>query len=136
MDLFSMGVIDDPDRPRQHKPAPVRCYEAELAPPVIKPQAVCERCCLSPPQVGKTMCIVCVRAVACHARGKRRHMDRRSENRILGKAEANGWFIPTASNRHIVERLVGEGSMRWLSLTERRRYGLAKFDEAAVLVRP
>lgn len=136
MDLFSMGVIDDPDRPKQHRPAPVRCLERELAPLTIRLKAVCERCCLSPPKAGKTLCDVCQRAVACHERGKRRDADRRAENKVLARAAKVGWIVPGYHDRHIVERMVENGTLRWLRPTERRRYGLDRFDDVAVVVQP
>lgn len=133
MDLFSMGVFDDPDRPKQHRPTPVRCYEDELAPRVLKPAKVCEACCLTAPMSGKALCTVCQRERDCDARGERRRLDRKAEARVLDQALRTGWVVPQHYNRHTIERMVADGTLRWLSGTERRRYGLAKFDDVAVL---
>lgn len=136
MDLFSMGVIDDPDRPKQHRPAPVRCLEAELVPRLPKPAKVCEVCCLTAPLAGRSMCTVCQRAADSHARGKLRDARRRAENKVLARAAKIGWIVPVRHDRHIVERMIENGTLRWLRPTERRRYGLDRFDDVAVVVQP
>jgi hypothetical protein len=131
-----MGVFDD-DRPKQHKLAPVRCLEAELVPALPAPAAgVCTRCALSPRQTGKTMCGVCHRAVDLSTRSKRRALDQRAEARVIERADKAGWVIPAHYDAHTIERMVEDGRLRWLSDTERRRYGLEKFYEVAVKVLP
>jgi hypothetical protein len=62
MDLFSMGVIDDEDRPKNHAPKkPVVCMEEQFLPAVPHKQK-CPRCdCILVDDLWSGMCLACHR---------------------------------------------------------------------------
>jgi len=132
--LFSMGVIEDEDRPRQHRPTPVRCLEAELVGPVFDARPRCSDCGLLQPLMGEHVCKPCERErqlARRNARMRKASHDDRAERIIEQRIKDGGWVAVATKNRHIIERLVQAGRARWLSVGEQTQLGLHRFDAVA-----
>lgn len=138
MDLFSMGVIDDPDRPRQHKPAPVRCLERELLPPAPK-VARCARC-HNHALAGKTVCTVCLRKGQLREKTRRRERaENATEARRFVRMRATmichgGIVVETSANARTLGEFVDAGNARWATARDLRRLGLNDNARVAILL--
>ncbi|MFZ9959226.1 MAG: hypothetical protein ACO3GP_02445 [Candidatus Limnocylindrus sp.] len=134
--LFCMGVIDDNDRPRQHQPQPVRCLEAELVTPRRPQASCCVDCLVSPRLHGRTRCVTCDRARDRQTRLKAARHNYDASWRIYTRAVANGGVVKAHTNNvAIIERLIGEGRMRWGTAAELERMGLDPTENYAVIPR-
>lgn len=123
MDLFSMGVFDDDDRPKQHKSAPVRCFESELLPPVPK-VARCTTCLIDPPIRGKSVCLLCEREQKGWTKTRAREDDGRFM-RFRAKLICNGGslVVPKTLMRTATE-FVDAGNAKWATRRDLHRLGL------------
>lgn len=127
MDLFSMGVIDDDDRPKQHRPAPVRCLEEELLPPAPN-VARCTRC-HNHACAGKTVCTVCLRKdqllrkTRKNARTEKASEARRFLRMRTSMVCAGGIMVQTPTNRRTLNAFVEAGNARWATPRDLRRLG-------------
>ena len=125
MDLFSMGVVDDEDRPRQHKPAPVRCLEDELLPPV--PRA--RRCvqCHNHAMPKGDKCNVCARKIQLEKKVRppqTQSNQSRSFKRLRTAAICNGGLIvETRANSRYLADFVDAGNARWATARDLNRLG-------------
>jgi hypothetical protein len=127
MDLFSMGVIDDADRPRQHKPAPVRCLEDELLPPTPK----VERCnrCHNHAIAGKAICTVCLRKgqllikTRKHSRSEKALDAKRFIRLRASMMRSDGILAQTPTNARALTAFVEAGNARWATPRDLRRLG-------------
>jgi len=134
MDLFSMGVIDDPDRPKQHRPAPVRCYEDELA-PFIPSRPKCIDCLHNFRPEGKTRCIVCDRSYRQRMKAAKRAADGYKRTmRVFQALKANGGYrAETRRNSRNLCEYVESGGARWATARDLRRLGLPPDERIAIL---
>lgn len=138
MDLFSMGVIDDEDRPRQHRPAPVRCLERELLPPAPK----VARCyyCHNHAIAGNTICTVCQRKGQLREKTKRRARENKdSQLRRFMRLRASmicagGIMRENTSNARTLGEFVDAGNARWATARDLRRLGLNDNARIAILL--
>jgi hypothetical protein len=125
MDLFSMGVVDDDDRPKQHKPAPVRCLEDELLPPV--PRA--RRCvqCHNHAMPKGDKCNVCARKIQLEKKVRppqTQSNQSRSFKRLRTAAICNGGLIvETRANSRYLADFVDAGNARWATVRDLNRLG-------------
>lgn len=134
--LFCMGVIEDADLPRQHAPRPVRCLEDDLVPVRAVARQSCVECRLSPRLDGRTRCRSCQNAYERVNRARSRWASNDADWRMYVKAVANGGVVQaTNGNQHILERLIGQGRMRWGTAAELERMGLNPRGNYAVVPR-
>lgn len=129
--LFSCGVFVDDERPRQHKPAQVRCMDEELLPHVETPHRLCERCKLSPASDCVAHCAACRRDMMCAAKGKafkRRH----AVAKALDHLRTVGWLAKTKQNAVTVDELIREGYARIATARDRARHGVG--DNRVIVV--
>ena len=131
MDLFSMGVIDDDDRPRQHKPRPVKCYEEALL-PKLPPSTKCVDCRLNKVQREGERCPLCERERSYHAAAKRTARKRKSLGVVERRLHSVGFVVEMAHNADAVAALIGDGRARWATPRDKRRLGL-RDDWRAIL---
>lgn len=134
MDLFSMGVIDDDDRPKQHKPAPVRCLENELS-TFVPTRLKCVSCLHNFRPATSTRCNVCERAYQKRANALRKKNGAYKRRlRVLQAMTRNGgWVIETRRNSRNVCDYVESGSARWGTARDLRRLGLPDGTRVAIL---
>jgi hypothetical protein len=129
--LFSCGVIVDDERPRQHKPAQVRCMDEELLPHVETPRRLCGRCKVSPATERTPHCAPCRRDMMCAAKGKafkRRH----AAAKALERLRTVGWLAKTKQNAVTVDELIREGYARIATARDRARHGVG--DDRVIVV--
>lgn len=135
--LFAMGVVgDEDDRPKQHAPRPVRCLDDDVVPvrPVVRES--CAECRLSPRLEGRARCRACQLTHERVARARARWYSTDAEWRVYTRAVAQGGIVQaTAANRHIIERLVAAGRMRWGMAAELERMSLPADGSYAVVPR-
>lgn len=127
MDLFSMGVIIDDDRPKQHRPAPIRCYEDELLPPLPKRVgAVCSTCKTEKPIKGKPVCMSCERdAKSWSSKTRKAYVETRRLLKFRAKLIANGGAIEVpGSLLRTAREFVDAGNARWATPRDLNRFGL------------
>lgn len=131
--LFLVGVVgSDDDRPRQHRPAPVRCLEHELA-PFRDTRPRCTDCGIMFPSESRTVCHVCERERALRSRQRNRRHGVSAEQRIEDRIASDGHVVATRNNMHVIERLLQQRRVRWLSESERTERGLQRFGAVVVL---
>lgn len=133
--LFLVGVVgSDDDRPRQHRPQPVRCLEDELA-PMRDNRRRCADCGLLSPSARPELCASCMRERQLAKKNavlKKRYTDHAAEQSMLERIRERGWSYVANNNRHIVDRLVAAGKLRLMTVEEQRAAGLQRFDAVAV----
>ena len=135
MDLFSMGVIDDADRPRQHRPLPVRCFESELLPLVPK----VPRCynCHNFAIEGNTICTVCQRKGQLRAKCRRqtKPLEEKQAARLRASLICRGGVLAeNIRNRKVLAAFVAAGGARWGTPRDLRRLGLGEDARVAILM--
>lgn len=133
--LFAMGVIADDDRPRQHRPLPVRDMEVEVS-PVRDPRRRCVDCGLLAPSARPELCVPCLRERQLREKNralKRDHNARSAERDIIIRIRERGHIRTHTNNRHIIDRLLASGTVRLLTDDERQQQGLQRYREIVVL---
>lgn len=130
-----MGVFDD-DRPKQHRPAPVKCYEDELLPPLpTRAGPRCAKCGIDPPIKRKAVCMLCerdakVRTPSPVYRGDRRLLKFRAKLIANGGAlEIPGALLRTA------REFVDAGNARWATPRDLNRFGLPCDARVVILIK-
>lgn len=130
--LFLVGVVGDyDDRPRQHRPAPVRCLEAELSPDLIAYRQVCVDCVrakVTPPEV---RCRVCAKDYERDKRACDRYNVVKQERRVWANIERLGYCV-AGNNIGAIQRMIDAGELRWMTKRERREARLERFENVAV----
>lgn len=129
--LFSCGVILDDERPKQHKPARVRCYEEELLPKVVIAHRLCERCKVSPAAERMAYCAPCRRDIGWVTKG-RLAKHRNAAARTLERLRTVGWLAKNGQNGAIIDELIRDGYARIATARDRARHGVG--DDRVIVV--
>lgn len=133
MDLFSMGVIDDDDRPRQHRPAPVKCYEEALL-PRLPPSTKCSDCHVNVVRRQGARCTTCQRDRDHRRRNSLRVRAISQAKHLAKRLTTIGYVVEMTHNAEALARMVADGQARWASPRDKRRLGLREDWRAAVPV--
>lgn len=129
--LFSCGVIVDDERPKQHRPAQVRCYEEELLPHVETPRRLCGRCKVSPATERTPHCAPCRRDMGWVVKG-RIAKRRATVARTLERLRAVGWLARTKQNAAVIDELIRDGYAKIATPRECARHGVG--DNRVIVV--
>lgn len=122
MDLFSMGVFDDEDRPKQHKPAPVRCLEVELLPALPKVPK-CATCQIDPPIRGRDICLHCERDQKQHKTSTTYAEDTKFMRLRARMICSGGVLVVEKRTMKTMEDFIDAGNARWANQRDLHRLG-------------